>query len=95
MATRFKLALLLVACELVACSPVPVVPPADPGPSCSTQVECACAQLAALGCAEGGPQCVATLEHVLESRLTPLDPECISAARTKAAARACAVECAQ
>lgn len=67
---------------------------ADPPACAKTPAECACDKLVALGCAEGGQQCVATVEHILESRLTAFDPECVAAAQSKTSVRACpAIKC--
>ena len=67
-------------------SPHPVGDAAPDGCSCAL----ACSNLASLGCQEGvAANCTATCQHVESSRLTELHPTCLSAAKTKAEARAC------
>ena len=59
------------------------VPPADP-------VTAACANLARLGCPEGkAAACVATMGHAQAANITPVNPACLAAASSPAAARAC------
>lgn len=75
----------------------PPTPPssADAGPPVPlTPVSAACFQLAAIGCSDGkAPNCVATLQHVLDfqaahgGRAPPL--ACLQRAQTPAAAKAC------
>lgn len=50
----------------------------------------ACARLKELGCKEGlAASCVATCERAQAEHLTDLHPDCLAAASTKEAARAC------
>lgn len=52
--------------------------------------ELACPRLKLLGCPEGGErECVAVCRHAETSRVTDLRPDCIAAAGSKAAVRAC------
>jgi len=84
------------------CPPSPAPPAPDaadaappPAQDASSSSAAACANLAAVGCAEGrAPNCGATIDHVLAEHLTPVDVACLSSAKTKAAAHACGfVEC--
>jgi hypothetical protein len=69
--------------------------PAPSPPAPTTPVEAACANLRALSCSAGVNGCEATLQHVVDSKLTPVDLGCLTAAKAKAAVRACrpAVAC--
>lgn len=50
----------------------------------------ACANLANLGCPEGQkPNCPATLKHVVDSNLTPIDVGCLITASSVVEARGC------
>jgi hypothetical protein len=48
-----------------------------------------CANLRALGCAEGNATCERTCDHVLDAAIVDLRPACVTAAKSKAAVRAC------
>lgn len=88
---RFAVLALVVCGCCAAPPPAPDVGPAplhvsDSGPTgCHT----ACVNLAALGCPEGGASCDLTCVHVVASGLTDLRVDCLTAAKTKEAARAC------
>lgn len=81
---KYLLAILPLA---VGCAPI--VPPDVPA-DCGTPAQCACANLCKLECpGECQPECEAKIEQVLLERLTPFDPECVAAAKTKAEVRLC------
>lgn len=101
-----KLLIVAVALALEACPPSPALPDASPDaapppiavvdaapplqPDASTPSLAACANLAALGCAEGkAANCAATVDHVVAEKLTPVNVACLTSAKTKAGARAC------
>jgi len=72
--------------------PAPVVivdagPPPAPAPA--PGVREACASITAAGCAEGGSSCERSLQTAVTRRLTAVPLACLSAARSKAAIRAC------
>lgn len=72
--------------------PAPVVvvdagPPPAPAPPSSVRE--ACASITAAGCAEGGSSCERSLQTAVTKRLTVVLLACLSAARSKAAVRAC------
>lgn len=74
-------------------SPPPVVivdagPPA-PEPIIDPSVRGACANLAALHCAEGMPGCEVALQKAFVSRLTTVPLDCLISARSKGDVRAC------
>lgn len=86
---------MLVTCVSTTCSrPVPE-PPVDASPTFEasphfTACGIACANLRLLGCSEGEQDnCEPVCIHAQEAGLTDLKPDCLSAARTKDAARAC------
>lgn len=56
----------------------------------------ACANLASLGCPEGvAPDCVSVCDHTQATKLTDFKPDCLAAAKSQAAAKACgSVSCA-
>lgn len=65
-----------------------------PGPQRVTTCSMACSQLRAVQCrtgssVDGGDSCATTCQHVLDTRLTPLDVQCAIRARTLSAAKAC------
>ena len=78
-----------------AAPPAPVPPSsADAGPAPApvpmTPVGQACFNLAALGCPEGkDPSCVAVTQHAIDSGLTKVPLDCLTRAKTAAAARVC------
>lgn len=82
-------------------SPTPPTPdasdaaPPPPPQDASTPSATACANLAAVGCAEGKvSNCAATLDHVVATKLTTVDVPCLASRKTKAELRACGfVEC--
>lgn len=76
----FAAVVLLANCQATAPTPIPV----DAG-----TVAAACANLAKLGCPEGGASCVATIQHASSVGVTDLKPACLAAAMSQAAARAC------
>ena len=45
--------------------------------------------ITAVGCAEGGTSCAGALQKAVAKRLTNVPLACLSAARSKAAVRAC------
>lgn len=56
----------------------------------STASVLACANLAAVGCAEGKvSNCAATMDHVLSEHLTTVNLTCLTTKKTKAELRAC------
>ena len=69
--------------------------PEDYADAPQTPCSRACSTLRRLGCPEGAPpenggdSCTAVCQHVVDTKLTPIDPACIAAATTKAAAREC------
>lgn len=73
----------------------PTIDAAPPAPDASTDggsslCALACANLVALGCAEGkAPNCVATCQHTQASPITDLHTACVATKRTKADVRAC------
>ena len=78
--------------------PAPPTPPhpvvvADAGPppepNWGPGVREACVNIAAIGCAEGGTSCAGALQRAVAKRLTNVPLACLSAARSKAAVRAC------
>jgi len=89
-----KLSLVTLAFAVVSCTHAPA-PVADAGPTPRADTVQACANLAALGCAEGvDASCVSTFDRIVSARLILIDPSCLAAARSKADARACGgVEC--
>jgi len=80
-------------------TPTPVPPPpasvvvADAGPPPAPEyapgVGEACANIAAVGCAEGGPSCASSLQKAVVKRLTTVPFVCLTTAQSKAAVRAC------
>ena len=93
---RTILALLFVAVFATASncgtSPQPVpTPTVDAG----SPYAAACANLAAIGCADGtAPNCPAILGQMVASRMSrTLDVPCLTTATTKAAAEACGALC--
>lgn len=58
-------------------------------PDAGTPAFQACAKLASLQCEEAELNCVDTVDHILQSRLTPYSVECVVASKTKAEARRC------
>jgi hypothetical protein len=71
---------LLIDCRTTTPTPIPV----DAG-----TITAACANLAKLGCPEGGTSCVATIQHASSAGVTDLKPACLAAATSQDAARAC------
>ena len=70
--------------------------PADAAPAPLTACGKACVNLAALGCSEGSAaNCASTCDKAQSARLTDMHPDCLAAAKDKAAIRACgpAVKC--
>ena len=81
------------AAPIADAQPAPL-PTVDAAPVSNTPCGLACAQLAALGCPEATPNCEATCNHVVTSKLTPYSPTCVSAAKTVAAVQKCpAITC--
>lgn len=75
---------------VVDAGPAPVSDAAPaPQPDVDPGVRDACAKLAALHCAEGMSGCGAVLQKVLDERLTPVPLDCLVAATSKDAVRAC------
>lgn len=76
-------------------APVPPAPTVivdagpPPAPAPAPGVREACASIAAAGCAEGGSSCGRSLQTAVAKRLTAVPLACLSAARSKAAVRAC------
>ena len=68
---------------VVADAGPPVAPPFAPG------VREACDNIAAVGCPEGGPRCFGSVQAAVAKRLTTVPLACLTAARSKAAVRAC------
>lgn len=60
-----------------------------PAPVAAAGVSEVCANIAAIGCAEGGPSCASSLQKAVAKRLTTVPLTCLNAARSKAAVRAC------
>jgi len=60
-----------------------------PAPEHAPGVSEACANIAAVGCAEGGPSCPSSLQKAIVKRLTTVPLACLSTAQSKAAVRAC------
>jgi hypothetical protein len=81
---------LVVGCIPPEPAPTPEPPAADAGEACTGPVNCACAQLWTLGCAQGGDGCEEAFEQMLVDRLTYVDLECVAVAPSKQAVRACA-----
>lgn len=71
--------------------PPVVVVDAAPGPTPDVDpgVRDACANLAALHCAEGMPGCAGVLQKALNERLTAIPLDCLVAAHSKADVHAC------
>jgi hypothetical protein len=90
---RLVLALLLVAsCGTVpAPTPEPVPGPVpDPEPAPVVDYSAVCQHLADLGCKEGrAPNCAEAFGRIQGGRISDLQPTCLMAAKTAAAARAC------
>ena len=61
----------------------------SPAPVAAPGVREVCANIAAVGCAEGGPSCASSLKKAVVKRLTTVPLTCLEAARSKAAVRAC------
>jgi len=73
-------------------TPHPVVvvdagPP--PAPAWAPGVGEACANIRAVGCAEGGSNCPSNLQRAVVKRLTTVPLACLATAKSKAAVRAC------
>jgi hypothetical protein len=89
------LAVVLVGCPPPAPSPPPNDADATPPlldaapPDASLAALRACANLAMLGCPEAGPKCATTIDHVVASKLTPFDVECVAGAGSVDAVRLC------
>jgi hypothetical protein len=78
--------LLILAALLCGC-PQPLPPTPTPLPA---TYESACANLAAMGCADGkATTCAATLQRMVEGRITRVDVACLATARDFPSARAC------
>jgi len=92
-------AVLAACCIGWACIPTPTpnpLPLGDAGQPDAASCVMACARMAALGCPEMGVACVPTCEHVVGSRITAFDPECVAASTSVSDARKCpAVRCGQ
>jgi len=58
-------------------------------PVTAATITAACANLAKLGCPEGGSSCAATIEHVSSVGVTDLKPACLATATSQEDARAC------
>jgi hypothetical protein len=67
----------------------PEVTVVDSGPA--TPCTRACANLAAHGCQDMGPNCVQTCEHLTTNKLVPFSPECVFGATTIQSLRKCPV----
>lgn len=91
---------LLAVVTLTACPPIipePVVPDATtdagvdatPPPPVEATPFAACANLGVLRCREADVNCVDTIDHVLQKRLTPFDLECVVRATSKEQVRLC------
>ena len=110
MRSTMFLAILSFALLAPACPPDPPKPPVPPdsgdaGPppivdaggdaSPATIYDRACSAIAAAGCPEGAkPNCAATMKHMAESGISPIDPKRCADAKTKADVRACgAIRC--
>ena len=74
-------------------APTPVTTAAADAGASTDPCTGACANLVALGCAEGSPDggvsCVATCQHAQATKVTDLKPSCLLSAKSKADARAC------
>jgi hypothetical protein len=92
--------LLLSAALIKSCStPPPSIPPvADSGlsdgptadaPECVHTASCVCKKLCDLGCQDCMPECVQTVEDIIEERLILFDPQCILDATSKVDVRKC------
>jgi hypothetical protein len=83
---RFLGALLLACVGCVTPGPTPTP---GPGPDV-TDYSLVCQHLADLGCSEGkAPECAAAFGRIQGGRISDLQPSCLMAAKTPAAARAC------
>ena len=60
-----------------------------PQPDWAPGVRDACLNITAIGCTEGGTSCAGALQKAAAKRLTNVPLACLSAARSKAAVRAC------
>jgi hypothetical protein len=63
--------------------PAPPVADAGPQPNVDPSVRDACANLAKIGCAEGGSNCLGRMQLALSERLTPVPLACLVGAHTK------------
>lgn len=94
----------LLACNSCTSGPVPVTPPAPPAPIIDAGpspldggpspvvdpgVRDACANLAHLGCREGGSMCLVTMQKALTTGLTSVPLDCLVAASSQQDVRAC------
>jgi len=101
------LALVGLACHPIDPGPSPPTPTTmdggEPEPTtmdggtdleCIGPANCACARLCWLDCAECHPSCEPSVEHIMVSRITPFDPQCVYDATTKDRVRKCpAIKC--
>jgi len=70
--------------------PVPQPPPPSALPEAGDACTGMCTNLAQLGCKEGtSATCAVVCQHAMDASLTKVPTVCLTAAKTKAAARAC------
>lgn len=86
--------LILPLCVLVAgCPPAPSPPPTDadaaPAPDAPMSACAAACKHIAAWCKEGGEKCEPTCQHVVVSKLTPIDVDCAIEAPSGDAVRKC------